>query len=120
MSETGIRGGFRLLRQPDFLRLFISYVITYTGNAMAPIAMAFGVLELTGSTIDSSIVIAAPIAAQIVILLLGGALADRSSRQRIMVAAEVVADAGEQNGVRHTDHCALPCRACQAGKLLSC
>jgi len=91
MAKATVGEGLKLLRKPDFARLFCAYLITYTGNAMAPIAMAFGVLELTGSTRDSSIVIAAPIVAQIVVLLVGGALADRTSRQKIMVRAESLA-----------------------------
>ncbi len=58
---------------------------------MAPIAMAFGVLELTGSTRDSAFVIAAPIVAQIVLILIGGAIADRTSRQRMLVLADTLA-----------------------------
>ncbi len=58
---------------------------------MAPIAIAFGVLELTGSTTDASIVIAAPTLASIVVLLLGGVLADRTSRQRVIYSAELLA-----------------------------
>ncbi len=85
-----IRDGLALLRQPDFARLFAAYLITHSGSAMAPIALAFGVLERTGSTRDSAWVLAAPVAAQIVILLVGGALADRSSRHRILVRADCV------------------------------
>jgi MFS family permease len=58
---------------------------------MAPIAMAFGVLELTGSTRDAAIVIAAPTIASIGILLVGGVLADRTSRHRMIVLAEFLA-----------------------------
>jgi len=65
--------------------------LIYTGSAMAPIAMAFGVLELTGSTKDAAIVIAAPTLASIVVLLVGGALADRLSRQKIMAIADTLA-----------------------------
>ncbi len=89
MSE--FRHGLALLRRRDFAKLFSAYLISFSGTAMAPIAMAFGVLELTGSTVASSIVIAAPIAAQIVVLLLGGALADRTSRQRMLVLADSLA-----------------------------
>ena len=91
MKNRSIREGLRLLRKPDVRKLFIAYLISYTGTAMAPIAMAFGVLELTGSTSDSGIVIAAPTLASIVVLLLGGVLADRNSRQRVMVFAELLA-----------------------------
>ena len=85
-----LRDGLALLRQRDFARLFAAYLITHSGSAMAPIALAFGVLDLTGSAQDAAWVVAAPVAAQIGILLVGGALADRTSRQRILVRADVV------------------------------
>ena len=88
---SNFRQGLGLLRSPKLARLFLAYAITYSGTAMAPIAIAFGVLELTGSTADSSVVIAAPTLASIAILLLGGALADRASRQRQIVFAESLA-----------------------------
>jgi len=79
------------MRQRDVRRLSIAYLVTYSGTAMAPIAMAFGVLELTGSTRDTGVVIAAPTLASIAILLIGGVLADRTSRQRLIVLAESLA-----------------------------
>jgi MFS family permease len=91
LAESSLRDGLPLLRQPDIGKLFIAYLITYTGTAMAPIAVAFGVLELTESTRDAAIVIAAPTLASIVALLFGGVLADRTSRQNIMVMAEALA-----------------------------
>ena len=54
--------------------MFVAFLVSYTGTAMAPIAMAFGVLELTGSAADAAFVIAAPTAVSIVVLLLGGLL----------------------------------------------
>jgi len=89
--SSPVRDGFALLRQRDFARLFAAYLVTHTGSAMAPIAIAFGVLDLTGSTRSGALVVAAPVVAQILILLIGGALADRTSRQRILVRADVVA-----------------------------
>lgn len=88
--SSPIRDGLALLRHPDFARLFAAYLITHTGSAMAPIAIAFGVLELTGSTSIGAYVVAAPVAAQIAVLLIGGAIADRSPRQRILVRADAV------------------------------
>ena len=58
---------------------------------MAPIAMAFGVLELTGSPTAMGLVIAAQAGAQVVFQLLGGALADRSSRKRMLVLSDLLA-----------------------------
>jgi predicted MFS family arabinose efflux permease len=91
VSESRLRAGFALLREPNLNRMFVAYLVSYTGTAMAPIAMAFGVLELTGSTKDSATVIAAPTLAAIIVLLLGGVLADRTSRQRIIYSAEFLA-----------------------------
>ena len=46
------------------------YPIIYMSTAMAPIALAFGVLDLTGSTADAAFVIAAPTLAPIDVLLI--------------------------------------------------
>jgi len=95
MQQDSLREGLALLANPNVLKLFIAYLISFTGTAMAPIAMAFGVLELTGSTADAFYVIAAPAVAATIILLIGGVVADRTSRQRVIVIAEVVAMAAQ-------------------------
>ena len=86
-----IREGLALLKQPNVNRMFVAYLVSYTGNAMAPIAMAFGVLDLTGRTSDASFVIAAPTLASILVLLIGGAVADRTSRQKVIYLSEFCA-----------------------------
>jgi MFS family permease len=91
MTESNLREGLSLLKRRDFAMLFTAYFISYSGTAMAPIAMAFGVLDLTGSTRDAAYVIAAPVVAQIALILIGGAIADRTSRQRMLVAADTLA-----------------------------
>jgi len=95
MSTPTIREGLTLLRDPNIGRLFIAYLISHTGTAMAPIAMAFGVLELTGSAADSAIVIAAPTLASIGVLLFGGVIADRTSRRRIIYCADITASCAQ-------------------------
>ncbi|MEM8769200.1 MAG: MFS transporter, partial [Pseudomonadota bacterium] len=89
------REGFALLRDPNVAKLFVAYLVSYTGTAMAPIAMAFGVLELTGKASDASFVIAAPTLASIFVLLLGGVVADRTSRHKVIYTAEFVAMASQ-------------------------
>jgi MFS family permease len=90
-ENTSIREGLTLLGDGNFSRLFYARLISMFGTAMAPLAIAFGVLELTGSPAQMGIVIASQTTAQILVLLLGGALADRSSRQRQMVFADGLA-----------------------------
>jgi len=91
LSDNTFRAGFSLLKNPNVGKMFIAYLVSYTGTAMAPIAMAFGVLELTGRTSDASVVIAAPTLAAIAVLLVGGVVADRTSRQRVIYGSEILA-----------------------------
>jgi len=92
---SDIREGLALLKKPNVNRMFVAYLVSYTGNAMAPIAMAFGVLDLTGRTSDASFVIAAPTLASILVLLIGGAVADRTSRQKVIYLSEFCAMASQ-------------------------
>jgi len=91
VSNSLLWAGLSLLRQPNICKMFFALSISRIGTAMAPIAMAFGVLQLTGSTSDSAIVIASPVFASMVVMLLGGVLADRGSRQRLVVFADALA-----------------------------
>jgi MFS family permease len=80
-----------LLRDPNVARLAAARFVSTFGTAMAPVAMAFGVLDLTGSPSMVGAVLASQTAAQVAVQLFGGALADRWSRQRMMVGAEILA-----------------------------
>ncbi len=62
---------------------------------MAPIALAFAVLQLTGSKSDLGFVLAARSAPQIVFLLIGGIWADRLPRNHVMVASSVLSGASQ-------------------------
>ncbi len=90
MSST-FRDGLAVLGNPNVGRLFAAYLVSFTGTAMAPIAMAFGVLNLTGNAADASYVIAAPTLASIGVLLIGGAVADRYSRQKVIYLSDLLA-----------------------------
>jgi MFS family permease len=65
------------------------------GTAVAPIALAFGVLDLTGSKSDLGFVLAANWVPQLVLILLGGVFADRLPRHLVMVGANGVAAAAQ-------------------------
>jgi MFS transporter len=56
---------------------------------MAPVALAFAVLDLTGSAADLGIVLAAASVPQIIFLLVGGVWADRLPRNAIMIGSNV-------------------------------
>ena len=59
------------------------------GNAMAPVALAFAVLDLTGSRSDLGFVLAARTVPQVVFILIGGVIADRLPRNAVMVGSNV-------------------------------
>ena len=94
-DADGIGRGLGLLRERDLGRLFAARMVSAYGTAMAPIAMAFGVLELTGSATAMGVVIASETGAVALFQLLGGALADRGSRKRMMVSADLLAAASQ-------------------------
>lgn len=62
---------------------------------MAPVALVFAILALTGSKSDVGFVVAARSAPQLVFLLVGGVFADRLPRHRVMVASDIVAGAAQ-------------------------
>ncbi len=74
-----------------FRYLFSARFLTVLGNGIAPIALAFAVLDIGGSVSDLGIVVASRSIFNVLFLLLGGVLADRYSRSRVLVASSVVA-----------------------------
>jgi predicted MFS family arabinose efflux permease len=65
------------------------------GDRLVPVALAFAVLELTGSVTDLGIVLAAQTIALVVFVLAGGIWADRLSRRRVMLASDYLRAAAQ-------------------------
>src|SRR5690349_9443754 len=72
-----------LLRNRDFLRFFGAQAISMFGDRMVPIALAFAVLQLGGSATEVGTVLAMRALPLIACLLIGGVVADRSSRRAV-------------------------------------
>ncbi len=90
------RDGLALLRDPGFARLFAARLISAFGSAMTPIALPFAVLEdLGGRPSQVGLLVAVGSFTQLAMQLFAGALADRGSRRRQMVGADLLA-AGAQ------------------------
>ncbi|MEQ4300776.1 MFS transporter [Plantactinospora sp. B6F1] len=75
------------LRHRPFRYLALGRAATMLGNAVAPIALAFAVLDLTGSVRDLGLVVGARSLTHVLFLLFGGVLADRLPRQAVMVVS---------------------------------
>jgi MFS family permease len=83
------------LGQRDFRFLFLGRTTSFVGNAFANVALAFAVLDLTGSKADLGLVLAARSLPVVVFLLVGGIWADRLPRHRVMVVSNLVSGASQ-------------------------
>ncbi len=86
-----ILGDLGLLRDRRFALLLTARTISVLGSAFAPVALAFGILDLPGATASTlSVVLTAEAVPMIAFTLVGGVIADRLPRQRVMTAGEVL------------------------------
>ncbi|ONI84906.1 hypothetical protein ALI22I_31045 [Saccharothrix sp. ALI-22-I] len=81
---------FAPLRHRQFRIFIAARLISTLGNGIAPIALAFAVLDLTGSALHLGEVLAARTIGLLAFLLVGGAIADRLPRGKVLVAAGVL------------------------------
>ncbi|HEY3711721.1 MAG TPA: MFS transporter [Amycolatopsis sp.] len=79
------------LRQRGFRALVTGRTLATFANSVAPVALAFAVLDLTGSAADLGLVVGARSIANLVLLLLGGVLADQLPRSVLMQGTEIAA-----------------------------
>jgi len=77
-----------VLLSRNFTLLFAARSISYFGTYLAPIAVAFAVLDLTGSASDTGIAFACWTLAQVSTLIVGGVVADRLPRRAVMVGSD--------------------------------
>lgn len=80
----------RVLRLRDFRLLFAGQGVSVLGDRMVAVALAFAVLELGGSASEVGLVLGAAWAPLVVTVLVGGVVADRTSRRGVMVTADLV------------------------------
>jgi MFS family permease len=86
----GASGNFAVLRNRDFRLLFSGQLVSVFGDRMVSVALAFAVLGIGGSASDVGFVLAADVVALVAGVLIGGVVADRNSRRRVMVASDLV------------------------------
>jgi MFS family permease len=79
-----------VLRGRHFRLLYIGQGCSYLGDALVPVALAFAVLDLTGSATDLGMVLLASRLPQVLLVLTGGVVGDRLPRHRVMLAADLL------------------------------
>ncbi|MFV2088599.1 MFS transporter [Micromonospora sp. LOL_021] len=79
-----------LLAHPPFRRRFLAQALSMTGTTMSSVALAFGVLETTGSASALAVVMASYSLSMFVLMPVGGVWADRLPRDRLMMSTDLV------------------------------
>ncbi len=77
------------LRSAPFRWLVLASTVNRIGGSIAPIALAFAVLDLTGSATSLGLVVGARSLANVIFLLVGGVVADRLPRSIVLVGSSV-------------------------------
>lgn len=83
-------GSFAPLRLPNFRWYFTASGVNMVGTTMAPVALAFAVLEISNSARALGYVLAASTIPMVLFLLFGGVLADRFSRVLLIEVGSLV------------------------------
>ncbi|MFB8033557.1 MFS transporter [Streptomyces sp. NPDC056004] len=83
------------LRVPAFRRFALATLVSATGSAMAPLALAYAVIGQGGGAGSLGVVLATNSVPTIVFTVVGGVLADRLSRSRILFLSNLLAAAGQ-------------------------
>jgi MFS family permease len=78
-----------------FRRFLSAQLISVTGSAMAPLALAYSVIEQGGGAGSLGLVLATNTVPMIVFLLAGGVFADRLSRSRLLFLGNLLAAAAQ-------------------------
>ena len=84
-----LRDSFAALHEREFRLLFAGQSVSLLGDGVVGVALAFAVLDLTGSASDLGFVLAARTVPLVALLLAGGVFADRLSRRSVMVMADI-------------------------------
>jgi MFS family permease len=82
-------GQFGVLRRRDLRFVFGATVVSSFGDGVVTVALAFAVLDLTHSATDLGLVLAARTVTQVILMLVGGVVADRRSRRTVMMVADL-------------------------------
>ncbi|HZD74273.1 MAG TPA: MFS transporter [Actinomycetota bacterium] len=78
------------LRERDFRLLYVGQSLSNLGSALVPVALAFAVLDLTGSATDLGLVLLAARLPLALLVIFGGVLGDRLPRRWVMVGSDLV------------------------------
>ncbi|MDQ2813595.1 MAG: MFS transporter [Actinomycetota bacterium] len=77
------------LKVREFRILLFSSATSVFGDGITSVALVFAVLDATGSVSDVGLVLSCRVFPQVVLLLMGGVIADRGRRDRVMALSQL-------------------------------
>jgi MFS family permease len=86
---------FEPLRNRSFRLLFLARTLDSLGDAVVPAALALAVLRATGSTSALAVVLGCAMVPRLLLLPLGGVIADRFHPRRVAIITDVVRGAAQ-------------------------
>ena len=89
-SARSLAGVGGIPAQRAFRLLFAAQSISSLGDRLVPVALAFAVLNLTGSATSLGVVLAAQTIPLVLFVLVGGVWADRLPRRLVMATSDLV------------------------------
>ncbi|MGI5227115.1 MFS transporter [Actinoallomurus sp. CA-142502] len=89
-SSAEAASGLRVLRERNFRWFFLGQCASMLGDGMVAPALAFAVLGLTGHVTDLGFVLAAGTASQVLLMLVGGVIADWLPRNVLMLGSDLL------------------------------
>jgi MFS family permease len=78
------------LEERQFRLLWLGQATSALGSSFVPVALAFAVIDLTGSASALGLVLSAGLVSRVLLLLFGGVVADRLPRQSLMLGADLL------------------------------
>jgi MFS family permease len=84
LRKPGKLADMNPLRDPVFRWFLVGRAASILGSAMSPVALAFAVLQVTGSSADLSYVLTASMVPTITLIIIGGGIADRFRRDALL------------------------------------
>ena len=91
MSSVPSRAPYLSLRHRDYRRLILSQLLSLTGSQMQVVAINWHIYLLTKSPLALGFVGLTRVVPIVIFSLIGGVVADRYDRRRLMIASDAVA-----------------------------
>jgi ENTS family enterobactin (siderophore) exporter len=73
----------------DFRRLYVGQLVSFLGSQLAVVAVPYQVFRLTGSSFQVGLVSLAQLGPLLIGTLVGGDVADRMDRRRLILAMQI-------------------------------